>query len=697
MYIDDQKIVNLYELGDPRAPKWLGFPGTWPGHHSTFLGKKFNPPYGPAQGTEDPQKGGHAYWWDNGHFFYFPWCVKTNLESVPEPGSFEVSNWKDGQAIDNALYLTWTDPQSGPEDGFVLMRKSYYGNGGAYDTTGYECVAQLGPTVHEYTDTCLDGGTGWWYKLETYRYHQDPLYRGCSLPTACVEDGWVTGDPCPGSLVPTSPRLLSCDNCVLRWEDRSNNEAGFHIWFNGEIVGSGGTNATSYNVSNCNTGKLGYRVSAFNAYGESSSQGSTLPCNGGESGCPFIYVWNGEGYVKDNNLLSASQDTALSKSSIRDFYLLTHPLIPQANHYKLQIREFEREYSSLDYVKLIALDYPPNKKIGLTPQGNIYAYHNPRLPLSCVDNNGFDCLAEITYEDSLYYANDHAGYMIINFGVLADSLAGQFKALTDGGGGGAPEPPKDDPIFNKLTPFANDLNSNILTVEVLEDSSWTPVAKLYPRSKPGIRLIELKSFIKSQKELKMKLSWERGYSANQIAFYDFESISLLKQNLQLSTALNLSFGDIKDKLIEPDNIYAELKPGETFEVTFPYLPTDSNMQRDFIIVAQGYYYTKDTTEQYPTLESGDTSSALQQNYPNPFNPETAIKFVLTEPSRVKLVVYNLLGQKVVTLIDKEMPAGSNTIIWDGKNELGEEVSSGVYFYRLEAGELQETKKMMIVR
>ncbi len=262
--IDDQKIMNLYELGDQRAPKWLGYSDRWPGHTSYCWFHYIRPPHGPAQGTEEPKDGGHAYWWNNGHFYYFPWCIRTNLESVPEPDNFVVSNYKHDQPIDNALYLTWNDPTSGSEDGFVLMRKPYDGYGNGWDTTGYTCLAQLQSSVHEYTDTCLDGGTGWWYKLETYRNNPDPLYRGCSIPLVSVKDGWVTGDLCPSSLVPARPRLISCDNCVLHWEDRSTNEDGFHIWFGGSIVGTVGANASSFNVSDCNTGKFGYRLSAYN-------------------------------------------------------------------------------------------------------------------------------------------------------------------------------------------------------------------------------------------------------------------------------------------------------------------------------------------------------------------------------------------------------------------------------------------------
>ncbi len=376
------------------------------------------------------------------------------------------------------------------------------------------------------------------------------------------------------------------------------------------------------------------------------------------------------------------------------FYLLSQPLVPQTNQYKLQIREFEREHSFFDYLTLITLDHPADKKIALTPSGKPYAYSNPKPPVTCIDNRGLDCSTQIAEQDTLYYRNDQPGFMVVNFGVLSN-VTGLFKPLTDGGGGGVPEPPKED-TPNKLTPLTSTVSGNVLTVEVFQDSIWLPLGKLYPHSKPGLRLIELASFIKLQADLKLKLSWTRRYSANQIAFYDLESSSLVLHMLDLSSAVNLSSGDAKTTLSVMDNSFAELKPAETIDLAFPYVPIDSNMQRDFIVAAKGYYYSEDYVD-YSTQWSSDTTTSLLQNYPNPFNPETQIEFVLPKQARVKLEVYNLLGQKVVTLIDREMPAGPNTIVWDGKNETGENVSSGIYFYRLEAGDLKKTKKMVIVR
>jgi flagellar hook assembly protein FlgD len=89
--------------------------------------------------------------------------------------------------------------------------------------------------------------------------------------------------------------------------------------------------------------------------------------------------------------------------------------------------------------------------------------------------------------------------------------------------------------------------------------------------------------------------------------------------------------------------------------------------------------------------------ALYQNYPNPFNPDTKIEFDIFSAGNVEIAVYNLLGQKIKTLFNGYRPTGPYYVMWDGRNASGHAVSSGVYFYRLEAKNFSKTKKMLLVK
>jgi hypothetical protein len=89
--------------------------------------------------------------------------------------------------------------------------------------------------------------------------------------------------------------------------------------------------------------------------------------------------------------------------------------------------------------------------------------------------------------------------------------------------------------------------------------------------------------------------------------------------------------------------------------------------------------------------------ALSQNYPNPFNLETQFFLSLPAESKVSFVIYNIAGQKVKTLVDDQMNAGTHTITWDGTNQSGNVVSSGIYFYKVVAGDIVTTKKMILMK
>ncbi len=89
--------------------------------------------------------------------------------------------------------------------------------------------------------------------------------------------------------------------------------------------------------------------------------------------------------------------------------------------------------------------------------------------------------------------------------------------------------------------------------------------------------------------------------------------------------------------------------------------------------------------------------ALQQNYPNPFNPATKISFALPVQSDVRLMIYDLLGRQVRGLLAEKLPAGYHAITWDGTDDRGRAMSSGVYFYSLKAGNFERSRKMIIIK
>lgn len=129
-----------------------------------------------------------------------------------------------------------------------------------------------------------------------------------------------------------------------------------------------------------------------------------------------------------------------------------------------------------------------------------------------------------------------------------------------------------------------------------------------------------------------------------------------------------------------------------------------SLMGSFKPVWEGPYHWSTTDSPHGTTDIEDregsslpTEFALQQNYPNPFNPNTRIRCEIPRSSHVSLVVYNALGQKIRTLVNETRGPGRFVVEWDGRNDQGEAVSSGVYLYRLQAGDYSQTRKAILMK
>ena len=92
-----------------------------------------------------------------------------------------------------------------------------------------------------------------------------------------------------------------------------------------------------------------------------------------------------------------------------------------------------------------------------------------------------------------------------------------------------------------------------------------------------------------------------------------------------------------------------------------------------------------------------TTMMLEQNYPNPFNPETQISYQLADGGYISLTIHDLLGREIKTLVSEDQPSGNYTVSWNGRDESGNIVPSGIYLYSLKAGSFTESKKMILMK
>jgi hypothetical protein len=130
------------------------------------------------------------------------------------------------------------------------------------------------------------------------------------------------------------------------------------------------------------------------------------------------------------------------------------------------------------------------------------------------------------------------------------------------------------------------------------------------------------------------------------------------------------------------------------------------------IYVTGGSYGTGTDRDYATIKYVQTGSdvkdetgirekpsefTLSQNYPNPFNQTTKIEFTVARSGFVSLGIYDILGRKVRMLVSEHLYSGYKSVLWDGKNDSGDDVASGIYFYQLKVGDLTETKKLVLLK
>lgn len=168
-------------------------------------------------------------------------------------------------------------------------------------------------------------------------------------------------------------------------------------------------------------------------------------------------------------------------------------------------------------------------------------------------------------------------------------------------------------------------------------------------------------------------------------FYQDKEVN---KNLQFIMA-NIYFYGLKDD-------QNAKKYFENYALSYPNDPMASTAQMMLEIMGSRSLPKKQLTETV-SVNNLPTDFVLSQNYPNPCNPETEIKYQLPEATTVTLKIYNLMGQEVRTLLNKEEVAGYHVVRWNGKDEQGLVLASGIYIYRIEAGSFAVSKKLALIR
>jgi len=219
-----------------------------------------------------------------------------------------------------------------------------------------------------------------------------------------------------------------------------------------------------------------------------------------------------------------------------------------------------------------------------------------------------------------------------------------------------------------------DICADVITINGSYSGSGTQCLSPLP--------VELTTFTANVNENKVVLNWQ---TATEVNNYGFEIERSQTSNVKSETWEKIGFVEGHGNSNSPkDYTFTEnllnLSLGLNLKYRLKQLDFDGN-----------YEYSDEITVELGELVK---EYKLEQNYPNPFNPSTEIKFSIPQNSNVKLELFNMLGEKVATLINQEMTAGSHNY---QLSIINYQLSSGIYLYKLQSGNFVQTRKLMLIK
>ena len=403
--------------------------------------------------------------------------------------------------------------------------------------------------------------------------------------------------------------------------------------------------------------------------------------------CPVLFTYDGTAFRQENPLLTACEASGYQQI-VTDFYHVPAGVSVADGVALFQLRELEEEITYLEDIKLLTIDHSFDVAVAVSATGEIMAYEKPLEPLSAIDNKGIDRLAKVKAEDGLLFEADEPGYLILTY----PNEDGSKKAI---GTGTAlkyecPGPLElDGPLPSVYT---DDDTEAQLTVELLTAAGeWVSLPDLPSRATARPEMIISDRLLQMEgPTFTLRISWPDRYTTDAVLHYvEASERPQTKYWSSSSWSLELADGRRAEWSGPESGETLVMQNGDILEFSFALdeLCADE-LTRDYVIVATGRYEPTFVTER--GITAGEV--LLYDNYPNPFNPSTLISFSLPRASLVTLEIFNVMGQKVVTLIDGHRAAGFYEIEWNTSAQ-----ASGVYFYRLTTDEFADTRKMILMK
>jgi hypothetical protein len=394
-------------------------------------------------------------------------------------------------------------------------------------------------------------------------------------------------------------------------------------------------------------------------------------------GCPYLFIWDGRQFVEDNNILPQSEAPENRGRDVVDRYRLMQPPTGRNNQYVMQLREFERERSFIDQVRLIAVDHNVNREVAMRDDGRIVSYERA-FKLKHARLRGSDVFQRVRDFDSITVAA--GGGAVLDVGFVRN------------GGGGGNSSGEDDPmggdedfVLDAGGEEKSEEKARPLIVTSLNNAGMSSVSgTIIFRRNPSINSVPITVSDSSN----MQVVWGDSLELDYINLARVRSETFTVHELPLQSAMHGGYRSVREQLLAADSVHAELMPFHFIELRFataPRLP--SGKKRTFFFVSKGRYERLPDSSSARLSREGSAQLlpelpkvlAVHQSFPNPFNPTTTIRFDLPEPLHVSLVVYDVLGREVQELVTGYREAGFHSAVWNGTP-----AASGMYLARFVA-------------
>lgn len=400
-------------------------------------------------------------------------------------------------------------------------------------------------------------------------------------------------------------------------------------------------------------------------------------------GCPYVYTWNGNNWIEENNILPQSQNPDILGENVTDYYQLYTKPVEEDGKYYLAISEYEEDKSYFDQFKLLVIDHPEETFITIDDSGTVIQFAKPAFFANAqLDSN--DVYKQLLSLDDIKTEVSESDVLSLSF---EDVNSGNENWLL---------------LVGQVEPIAKEkVSGTMLSKNNCGKENSATFSSFRLRRNPTYQWVLAPT--SSSSTLQIDIAWQEDAQVDYTELSNKLELPFVLNVTELLSATHSALGDKKSELMASDGIFSEMNKNEWIELGFSIPSTIDGMQRSFVFVSNGRYEHIIERSKYNVsgknqlLKNSAESSRpleyrLEQNYPNPFNPASTINYSVKENGYVRLKVYDIIGNEVTELVNGNLTAGNYSVEFNAG-----ELPSGVYIYSIQANNFFDSKKMILIK